>query len=162
MNTELLTTQLSYTHYVVKKNTDELTHEESLSQPQPGGNCVNWVVGHIIASRNGLLELLGEEPVWPKEQAERYRRGGKPITDGSDAVSFDRMKKDLDRSQERIMSALEHFDPERLAEPAPWSPFGNENETYGSLLAGLAFHEAYHAGQTGVLRRLAGKDGAIR
>ena len=159
MNT--LMTQLGYTHYVLQKNTNELTHEDSLSQPQPGGNCLNWVMGHIMASRNGLLELLGEEPIWTKEQTDRYQRGGKPVTDGSDAVSFDQMKKDLDASQERIMNGLKRFDPERLGEPAPWSPVGNENETYGSLLAGILFHEAYHAGQTGVLRRVMGKEGAI-
>ena len=35
-------------------------------------------------------------------------------------------------------------------------------EAVGSLLAGLLFHEAYHVGQTGVLRRLIGMDGALK
>jgi uncharacterized damage-inducible protein DinB len=35
-------------------------------------------------------------------------------------------------------------------------------ETVGDQLAFLQFHEAYHIGQAGLLRRLAGKDGAIR
>jgi len=38
-------------------------------------------------------------------------------------------------------------------------------DTKGSLaakLAGLQFHEAYHAGQLGLLRRIAGKKGAIQ
>ena len=29
------------------------------------------------------------------------------------------------------------------------------------MIATFNFHESYHAGQTGVLRRIAGKDGAI-
>ena len=122
---------------------------------------MNWVVGHIIATRNDLLELLGEEPIWTKEQTQRYGHGAKPVTDGSDAFSFDQMKKDLEASQERIMDGLKRFDPKRVGEPAPWSPGGNKNETYGSLLATLLFHEAYHTGQTGVLRRVMGKEGAI-
>jgi hypothetical protein len=31
-----------------------------------------------------------------------------------------------------------------------------------SLLATVAFHQAYHAGQTGTLRRVVGKSGAIK
>ena len=36
-----------------------------------------------------------------------------------------------------------------------------EKDTLGWRLAFLQFHEAYHAGQLGLLRRLLGKDGAI-
>ena len=40
---------------------------------------------------------------------------------------------------------------------------GNDpDETVGSLLSVVLFHQAYHAGQTAVLRRVAVKDGAIR
>ncbi len=45
---------------------------------------------------------------------------------------------------------------------APFSPKDDENETVGSLLAGLAFHEAYHTGQLGILRRVSGADGAVK
>ncbi|MBU1676531.1 DinB family protein, partial [bacterium] len=51
---------------------------------------------------------------------------------------------------------------DRLDEPAPFSPGNDETETVGSLLAGLAFHESYHCGQLGLLRRLLGKDGVIK
>jgi len=36
------------------------------------------------------------------------------------------------------------------------------NKTVGNQLAFFQFHEAYHAGQVGLLRRLAGKEGALR
>jgi len=42
------------------------------------------------------------------------------------------------------------------------SPTGNPNETVRTLLTTIMFHQAYHAGQTAVLRRIAGKEGAIR
>ena len=50
---------------------------------------------------------------------------------------------------------------EALAAEAPFSPTDNPDETIGSLLAGLSFHEAYHAGQIGLLRRIVGKQGAL-
>ncbi len=34
-------------------------------------------------------------------------------------------------------------------------------ETVGTLLAGLVFHDAYHVGQTGLLRRIAGHAGVL-
>lgn len=37
-----------------------------------------------------------------------------------------------------------------------------ENGNVGERLAFLQFHESYHAGQVGLLRRLLGKDGVIR
>lgn len=161
MNTELIAIQLGYTNYVLKKNTEGLSHEQSISMPRPGGNCMNWVVGHILSSRNGFLKILGEEPIWTEDQSKPYRRGGEPMTDGSNAREFSSMLADLDTSQERILNGLKRLDPERLNEKAPFSPVNNEDETVGSLLAGLAFHESYHAGQTGVLRRVIGMEGAL-
>ena len=49
-----------------------------------------------------------------------------------------------------------------LDRPAPHSPSGNPDETVRSLLTTVFFHQAYHAGQTALLRRIAGREGAIR
>jgi hypothetical protein len=46
--------------------------------------------------------------------------------------------------------------------PAPFSPSKNPKETLRSLLTTVLFHQAYHSGQTGLLRRIAGKEGAIK
>jgi uncharacterized damage-inducible protein DinB len=51
---------------------------------------------------------------------------------------------------------------QRLEERVAQSPTGNPNESLGSLLATVMFHQAYHAGQLGILRRIVGKPGAIR
>lgn len=33
---------------ILRLNVAGLTHEESLIQPRPGGNCLNWVMGHLL------------------------------------------------------------------------------------------------------------------
>lgn len=157
-----LTGQLASVYYVVKANIEGMTHEDSLVQPTPGGNCLNWVMGHLMTARNGVLPLLGREPLWDDRTVETYKRGSQPLTDPSTALSFDKIMADFDKSQEMITQGLREITSERMAEKAPYSPTNNPNETVGSLLAGLAFHDAYHAGQTGILRRIAGKDGAIK
>jgi len=52
--------------------------------------------------------------------------------------------------------------PETLAAKPPRNMTGDPNETVGTNLAVFAFHESYHVGQTGVLRRVAGKPGVIK
>ena len=46
-------------HLVLNRNLKDLTHEESLVTPQGGGNSINWILGHIIVSRDDIRELLG-------------------------------------------------------------------------------------------------------
>jgi uncharacterized damage-inducible protein DinB len=141
--------------YAFRLNIDGIGHDESLLQPPGGGNCLNWVAGHMVATRNGILGLLGEEPIWDASAAEPYKRGSMPIVDDARARPFPSILEDFDRAQERIRSGLARLADEDLAAP-------RGDDTLGGTLHLLHFHEAYHIGQTAVLRRLAGKPGAIR
>ncbi len=58
-----LAVQFTYTHWVFNKTLESVTHPESLTQPAPAGNCLNWVAGHIAGTRMSTLELLGHESV---------------------------------------------------------------------------------------------------
>jgi uncharacterized damage-inducible protein DinB len=162
MDVTALKIQLGLTHHVVMKSLQDITHEESLRAPRGGGNCLNWVLGHLVGSRQNMLELLGQDPSWSEEQMQHYRRGAPPMTDSEGAAEFGRLLQDFDACQEPLLAALEAVTPAQLAAKVPRSPFGNREETVGSLLAGLVFHEAYHVGQTGLQRRLLGKEGWIR
>ncbi|MCI0489736.1 MAG: DinB family protein [Blastocatellia bacterium] len=144
-----------YNHLTLHENIAGLSHTDSLLQPHPGGNCLNWVLGHIVATRNQVLKLLGKEPILNEEEAALYKRGSAPIKDGSRALLLEKLLADLDLSQELIVAGLKEASEEDLMAPAG-------TETVGRQLALLHFHEAYHAGQIGLLRRLAGKEGAIK
>jgi len=156
MNAGGLALQFRYTHFVLKKNLEGTTHEESLHRPEPGGNCLNWVLGHILLNRNDAHRLLGLGPVWTEAEDSPYMRGTAGLDPAGPRVrELETMIADLDRSQEQLQAALATATDERLAEK-------EGDGTAGDLLYGLTFHEAYHAGQTGILRRLAGKEGALR
>jgi hypothetical protein len=146
---------------VVGANVAGLTHEQSLMQPRPAGNCLNWVMGHLLWAHDGALRLLGQEPVVPEGALERYARGGRPLTDPAEAMDFAEMVAAWERAAERVDAGLAALTPERLAEPAPFSPGGNPDETVRSLVQTLLFHQAYHGGLGGVLRRGVGAVGAI-
>jgi len=154
--------QASLVHRVVRTNVDGITHEESLRQPEPGGNCLNWVVGHLVWAYAGALPLVRQAPAVDKERLTQYARGGPPLTEAGQAMQFDELLAAWDESSRRMDRGLADFPTDTLGHPAPGSPTGNPNETVGSLLATIMFHQAYHTGQTAVLRRLIGKAGAIK
>lgn len=158
-STEALKKLFGVSYQVLKKNLEGITHDESLLQPEADGNCLNWVLGHILSTRNAALQMLNREPFWNQEKAATYRRGSEPIKDDSRAQNLTNMVADLDRSQERILTTLSELTEEQLNAPSPDPGIG---KTIEESLFILQFHETYHAGQTGLLRRMVGREGVIK
>lgn len=160
--TAVLREQAAAIHGVLRRNTQGLTQEDSLVQPYTGGNCLNWVVGHLDWVNEQALSVLGQPPVLGEAALHRYHRGTPELHDSGEALSLDQLLQAWDESSARIGAALESITPEKLYQPAPFSPRKKSDETVLSLLTIMMFHQAYHAGQTGLLRRIAGKEGAIK
>ena len=158
----LLRDQARTIGYVVKIQLDGLTHEDSLIQPHPGGNCLNWVLGHLVWAYDGTLDALGQKSVMGQGALDRYARGAPPIQEPAQAMAFDDLVAAWDEAAKRVDAGLGNLTAEAMTRPAPFSPSGDASETLGSLLRTVMFHQAYHAGQTAVLRRIAGKEGAIK
>jgi uncharacterized damage-inducible protein DinB len=104
-----------------------------------------------------MLRLIGEGPIWSETESEPYARGSKPLSVDGTAHRLDKIMADLNASGEKLLTALKEIPDERLAAKA-----GEGEESVGHKLAFLVFHEAYHVGQLGLLRRNLGKEGAIR
>jgi len=158
----VLRRQLSATHKVVKMNVDGLTQQDSLIQPQPGGNCLNWNLGHLLCVYDRLLPILGQKPVLGVETLRRYDRGSAQLQNPAEALDLAVLMRAWDEAAQRVEAGLESLTPEVLDQRAPWSPTNDPEETARSLVSAVFFHQAYHAGQTGLLRRMAGKAGALR
>lgn len=145
-------------HAVVGRCVDGISEDEGLIHPKPEGNCLNWVLGHLLCVYDNVLPALGQEKVGGFK---RYERGGAPLKCAEDAMTLSELLSAWDEAEKRVEAGLAELTPERLDEPAPFSPSGNPKETMRSLLTTVFFHQAYHAGQAGMLRRMAGKPGAI-
>jgi uncharacterized damage-inducible protein DinB len=63
-------------------------------------------------------------------------------------------------SRERCVAAVQNLEDARLADMVP-HPFGGQTSR-AELLALLAQHQMYHAGQLGIVRRIAGLEGAVK
>lgn len=158
MDPKTLAYHFSVGTFVFRRNLDGVTHEDSLRLPHAGGNTLNWIVGHIVRTRNQALGLLGAKPPFDDAEFVVYSADG---FDPARALPLDELKRRFDVLGPALAGALARTTPEDLSSAAPFSPTGNASETVGSLLAGIAFHEAYHLGQTGLSRRLLGKPGAL-
>ncbi len=159
---DILREQIQVVHRVLRLNAEGITQEDSLIQPQPGGNCFNWNLGHLVLTNEITLKLLGKPPVLGEAALQRYARGSAPLRNPNEAMPLEKLLAAWDEGCARIEQGLAKLNPERLAEPAPSSPRNNPDETVGTLLSILMFHQAAHTGQTSLLRRMAGKPGAIK
>lgn len=145
---------------IIRAQAEGLTHEDSLRQTEYNVNCFNWVVGHIVSSRRGVLRVLDVEPPVTEEQVERYLRESDPIRDdGPGVVELETLLAWLDETEELLEERLASVDEAYLAEEVPagetrMAPRGAQ------VMFGL-FHDTYHTGQTDLLRQMSGKSDKI-
>ncbi len=142
-------------HRVARQNLRDISHEESLKPPPGGGNCINWVLGHLVATRQVVLRLAGGEAWWDEERSRTYSAGDDGRWSPDRALPLEVLIADYDRSQDLLARTLPALSAEALAAPGLLG-------TVGDTLAFLQFHEGYHAGQLGILRRVLGKPGVIK
>jgi len=79
VNNRALITIAHRNYGTLLRQIDTLTHEDSRLQPPFRGNCLNWVMGHIVQSRDRMLRVVGEATVWTPEQVARYERNSPPV-----------------------------------------------------------------------------------
>ena len=157
MDKEMIHGLFKTNHWVVTHQTDGLTHEDSLLQLPFRGNCLNWVLGHCLVSRQRVLEMLGIQGSWTEEEIARYKFDSDPITSADDPgiLSFERLMADFETTQEQIADGFAEISDQQLAEK------NEQGRTVAERILFLAWHEGYHLGQTEYLRQLAGKDDKI-
>ncbi len=130
---------------------DEWAHSTS----ERGGNSPHWVLGHLVCSRRLLLRRLGEE--LPEEPWEApFARGATPAgTEGY--APIEDLLAELSRGSERLAERLTSLSDEDAA--AAWEiGFPDGSQTLEQGVRFLHFHEAYHVGQVGLMRRFHGRD----
>ena len=145
---------------IIQQQTEGLSDADSLMQLPFRGNCMNWLVGHILTSRHSVLKLLdGHRPAEAARVA-RYDRESQPITGPEEGVlPLAELMALLELSQQQIDARLAEITPDALAQPVAF--FGNRSMPVAEWLMFFYFHETYHTGQTEILRQAAGKDDKI-
>jgi hypothetical protein len=162
MNGNDLAKMYEFSYSALNRNLEGVSHAESLIVPEPSGNCLNWVLGHIVNARNTVLILAGGSPIFTGQQVDTYRRGSSAAAT-SQYLDWATLRGLLNDSQQQLVPALTLLSDEVLTRDVPEQhrkpPL---NGSVADALLRLNYHEGYHNGQIGLLRRIGGKDGAIR
>lgn len=138
---------------IVRIALDGLPDEDFWRRPEGGGNPIGWMLGHITGARFTLLNRLGDpaETGWgtifargmPLAEVQTY-----PVREVLEATWKD--------THARMRQAFASAAPDTLAEKLGRNIGPLTDPSVGETITLLAFHEAYHAGQMGYLRRLLG------
>src|SRR5439155_26688847 len=83
---EVLRHQARVTQRLMRLNVEAISHEESLIQPQPAGNCLNWVIGHLVFAYELIFPLLGKMPVMGEGRLMSYARISSTFMYSSESV----------------------------------------------------------------------------
>ena len=148
MSREQLLHLAKLNHSLLTRNADGLTDEQALMTLFEGGNHFNWLVAHLVTSRDDMLVVLGAERVRAKEVDDRFDYGSRPPS-AEDAMPLEQHVTDYLTAHERLMAALEALTAEEPVRP-------REKHTLEHELTFMLWHEAYHVGQATLYRRKAG------
>lgn len=133
---------------MVTRGLEGLSDDEAWAQVEGRGNPIAWILGHVTETRAQLLALLGAP--WDAGFGGAFARGADRHARSAYPTRAEILARWMD-THERLSAALAGLTDDRLAGPPPVS-FGGA-KTVADLLAFFAFHEAYHLGQIGFIRR---------
>jgi uncharacterized damage-inducible protein DinB len=136
---------------LVARSLDGLTDEDVWRRPA-GGNPIGWLLGHLTETRATLLAEL-EQPMsipWPAAFAR-----GAPLLDARSYPARTAIEGAWTETHGRLRDAFDQLTEARLTEASKGLPLPGA-KTLAERLAFLAFHESYHVGQMGYVRRLLG------
>lgn len=114
-------------------------------------NHIHFIAGHMLVSR---LMLTGNESVKPDE---RFVSFTKTIDDGVAYPALEEIMNLWEKASVVIVKELEKMTSKDLTKEAPMK-FPVEDTTMLGFLSFIIHHEAYHLGQLGLLRKIAGKE----
>ena len=143
--------------FVVVTNTylkalDGMDRDALLTRPGAQSNSAMWVAGHLVQSRARLINVLGGTRDLP--WAELFRTGS-TIVDPAvypDAATIVAKWREL---TDDLMRRLESLGPADLARETPPRVASPDGSLRGAISL-FAFHEGYHIGQLGFLRKWLG------
>lgn len=126
--------------------------EKWLAQPGGDSNHLLWVAGHVVVYRAKIAAFLGSEwtPPWEKLFLRAVKLG--PPEAYPSAEQILRAWREV---SETLKSALAGVSSEVLGRPTS-PPIPSFDGTLAGTIGFLAFHETYHLGQMGYLRKWLG------
>lgn len=123
---------------------DGVTADQAARGPIPNAHGIWELVLHIPAWHRVVRRRVNGERVVTIDDAENFP----PVADRSE-TAWARAREALRASTLETAAVIRSFPPERLADEVPGKGY-----SYRHMLSGVAAHDAYHAGQIALLKKL--------
>jgi uncharacterized damage-inducible protein DinB len=161
MNTiDLLLDRLRYARQWTLSLLADIDERDWFNPPRPGLGHVAWQVGHIASSEIVLVHMRCFDRPYADCAPDRYQslfgRGSKPVSDRTAYPPVAEIRAFFDRVQQEALALVAALPESRLPEPTHGDPHPMFTHK-GGAIGMAAMHEAFHAGQIALTRRLAGK-----
>jgi uncharacterized damage-inducible protein DinB len=136
------------TEFMLPMVLDDLTNQQAYARPRgDGGPSIAWSIGHLLNYRVFMLNRFGVEQTNPWEE----RFGNVPATDGSGYPSLDDFRVAWDAVSADFMAALGDLTDEQLE--GQLEDGGHEEQVLRDQVVFFAWHEGYHMGAIGQIRK---------
>ena len=127
---------------------DDLTDQQAYARPRgDGGPSIAWSIGHLLNYRVFMLNRFGVDRPNPWEA----RFGNVPATDGSGYPSVDDFRVAWNAVGAEFMSALDDLTEEQLGDQL--EDGRHEEQVLRDQVVFFAWHEGYHMGAIGQIRK---------
>ena len=144
--------QFKVTTNLYLKALQGVDREALLRRPGDRSNPLLWIAGHLTLARVNVLGVLGVERERP--WVDLFSTGSKvnDVTQFPDVAEVTALWRELAEEIQRLLRGLA---PERL-EDRVRIRIPSDDGTLRGALALITFHEAYHVGQMGYVRKWLG------
>ncbi len=140
---------------VIRDQIAGLTKAEMLLQPPNGGNCMLWVLGHLVDSLREIATVAGTDLPQTAVDYSRFAYDSQPLlADEAGLPSPEDIMADYAKVEEALFARLDVVDEAFFAETITMP--GGKTPRRGWRALFYAFHHGYHIGQLELLRNLAG------
>ena len=132
-----------------------ITDNESAHRDSDHVNHIKWIAGHLLNTRlDSFTRVTGGQA--DTSLGAQFGRGV-PLDPSASYPPIESIRSRWADSSAAISEGLAHIPEDILAAPSPaQAPIADD--TVRGLIAFLVSHEAYHIGQLGLLRKMAGKE----
>ncbi len=160
LSNEQLIGQVQLQTGLIHRNLDDLSDAEGCIAPH-GANSANWLLGHVLVSRDEVCQMLGVPHQLGAALHQRYGQGTAPVTAaGGDEIPLRSLLKMLDEQSVGYFDALRGVNDEVLAREIT-RPNGSTTTLGQRLMFYIIFHEATHIGGFEFSRHAAGKHAGL-
>ena len=153
--TQALSAQIDLQTRLFNNVTEEITDSESSLRKSEYINNMKWIAGHILHTRLGSMSRVAG--LQPDGMYEAQFGRGNSFDPSATYPPIEEIRQKWQATAAAISEGISNM-PEEVAAAKSGAQVPIADDTVRGLVSFLVSHEAYHIGQLGLLRKMAGKE----